>query len=450
MDREQPPLRFSDLPSCTDPGAIPLRGSREFELLLGEYCPWRKVRPIARNLGLKPESAWAMVKGSRLFGWRSLEILQADSSSFCVCLGPHALEPLHRIDRATGGGGPAILAPETGDLGDESMRLRLRFKSLMYEAAESSLIEGAATTRKEAVELLRSGREPATTGERMVVNNFVAMQRIKNRLDHALSLEMLIELQTILTRGTLTKPDEAGRLRRPDEDVRVVDDLGEAIFTPPTAADLPQRLESLCRFANTDHSRGPDFLHPIVKACILHFMVGYEHPFCDGNGRTARAVFYWFALRSGYDIFEYTAISELIRKGYARYPQAFLDSELDEGDLTYFVLYHLDIIEQSLDRLAERLRHEQAKIQRSRAFLRVAKNINLRQRLLLEHALRHPLTHYTVKSHANSNGIVLATSRADLDELVRLRLMVTTKKGKQVLYLAAPGLDARLNKKPRR
>jgi Fic family protein len=419
--------------------------------LLSDYRPWRKIRPIARDVGRDPEDAWAMVKWARIAGCRTLPLYQADGRPFSLSSCAEILQSLHKIDRTTGGGGPAAFAPETGGLGDPVIRDRFRIKTLMDEAAESSLIEGAATTRKEAIELLKSGRDPATVAEHMVVNNYVAMQRIKQLLDRPLSVEMLLELQSILTRDTLANPDEAGRLRRPDENVRVVDDRsGEDIFVPPLAEWLPKRMESLCKFANTPHDSGSSFIHPVVKACILHFMIGYEHPFCDGNGRTARAVFYWFALKSGYGIFEYAAISEIIRKGFARYPQAYIDSELDDGDLTYFVLYKLDIIEQALERLAEHIRDEQAKIERSRAFLRLAKGLNLRQRLLLEHALRHPLTQYTVKSHANSNGIVLATSRADLEELVRLRLMTTAKKGKQVLYLASPDLERKLNRGTRK
>lgn len=448
MDREKPPLRFADLQGSGQTPYSPSPGSREHELLLQEYRPWRKVRRIARDLGMTPEAAWATVKWSRLFCRRPLEVSQPLVGPFSVCLGAHVLESLHRIDRATGGGGAAVLTPGAGELGDEGMLRRLRIKTLMDEAAESSLIEGAATTRKDAVELLRSGRDPVNKSERMVVNNYVAMQKVKEWLGRPLSAAMLLELQTVLTSGTLERPDEAGRFRRPDEPVRVVDErTNETIFEPPPAADLPARLERVCTFANAAHDKGERFLHPIVKACILHFLIGYEHPFCDGNGRTARAVFYWFALRHGYGIFEFTSISELIRKGYAAYPQAYLDSEGDEGDLTYFVLHQLKIIEQALDKLSEHLKHEQDKITRSEAMLRLAKDLNIRQRLLLEHGLRRPLTHYTVKSHMNSNGIVAATARTDLEDLAKRRMLVKSSSGKQIIYMIAPGLEDRLRKR---
>lgn len=447
MQHNAPPVRFADLLQRPAERA-PAPGSEAWRLLLEEYRPWRKVRPIARDLGIDPEQAWAMVKQFRSPMWRTLRLYQAGGAPFGVCICPQLLERLHVIDRATGGGGPSALAPPTGDLADPSLRDRLRIRSLMDEAAESSLIEGAATTRKDAVELLRSGRDPETIGERMVVNNFLAMQAIKGWLERPLTVGMLLELQRVLTEGTLKNPDEAGRLRRADEAVRVVDArTEETIYIPPPAADLPARLESLCEFANAPTSAGPGFLHPIIKACVLHFAVGYEHPFCDGNGRTARAVFYWSALRAGYGVFEFATISELIRAGYAQYPAAYADTELDEGDITYFVLYKLDVIVRALARLDEHIRQEREKVERSRSLLKLANDLNLRQRLLLDHALRHPLTQYTVKSHMNSNGIVRNTARADLDDLVRRRLMLSPgKRGKEVLYMLAPGVEKKLDK----
>lgn len=444
MHTEKPPVGFHDLFADPNKILLPRPDVPPWDELLADYRPWRKVRYIAREAGIDPVAAWRGVKFSRLQGWRRLDLPRSEGGAFGICIGPHLLEPLHRIDRATGGGGPAFIESDRGLLHDPDQRRRFRIRTLMDEAAESSIIEGAATTRRDAVELLRSGRDPVKRSERMIVNNYIAMQQIRSMLDRPLAVEMLLDLQVVLTQGTLDDPSAAGRFRRPDENVRVEDARDQTvIFVPPPADNLRQRLQRLCDFANREH-KGAEFLHPIVKASILHFMLGYEHPFVDGNGRTARAIFYWFALKHGYGIFEYLTISEIIRKGFARYPQAYLDTELDDGDLTYFVLYKLDVIEQALDRLAEYLKKEEAKIRRGQELLALAPDLNLRQRLLLEHALRHPTTHYTVKSHANSNGIVLSTARTDLEDLVRRRLMTTTKRGKQVIYMVSPKLVEKL------
>lgn len=421
----------------------------QLALLTQKYRPWRKVRRIARDMEIDPIDAWAYLKLTRFAISHSLPLKAVSGSAFTYCSGPSLLEPLHRIDRAVGGGGTAAMDSAVGVLSDPDNQRRFRIRTLMDEAIESSRIEGAVSTRKDAIELLRSGRDPTTKHEKMFVNNYAAMQEIKRRLEQPLTIDFLQELQQILTRGTLKAPSDGGRLRRASEDVRIVDHRDNStVFVPPPADLLPERLKRVCDYANQAHT-GDKFVHPIVKACILHFMIGYEHPFVDGNGRTARAIFYWAAQRQGYRIFEYLTISDIIREGTSKYPQAYLDSELDGGDVTYFVLYKLGVIEQSLARLANHLAREDERIKESDALIRISKDLNLRQRLLLSHGLRHPQTKYTVKSHANSNGIAENTSRADLQGLLRKKLLVSLRDRKTVVYQLVPGLAAKLAKKPR-
>ncbi len=434
MSPEQAPPSIEEI-FHRDPGRLSraLHLQPQIRAIEDDYRPWRKFRHVAKDKGLDPTDAWYAAKLLRASQRRNLELADGVGRPFGFCETGHLMGPLHRIDRALGGGGPDAFAPDRGILGDEVHRTRLRIRTLMDEAVESSLIEGAATTRRDAIELLRTGVGPRTKGERMVVNNYAAMGQIKQWLDRPLSAKMLLEIQGILTDGTMPA-SEMRRFRRPEENVRVEhESTGEVIFVPPPAAGLSARIERLCDFANRAHE-GASFIHPIVKAAILHFMIGFEHPFTDGNGRTARAIFYWAALRAGYAIFEYVPISERIRAGRARYPQAYLDSEQDGGDLTYFIVYHLDIVEQAIRVVTEHLSREEAKIARSLRLLRASKNLNLRQRLLLEHSLRHPGTNYTVKGHMNSNGITVNTARADLEGLVRRRLMTTSKIGRQVQY----------------
>ena len=159
----------------------------------------------------------------------------------------------------------------------------------MEEAIASSILEGAATTRKKAKEMLREGRKPKTRGERMIQNNYATMRKIKDHVSEELSVELLCELQESITAGTLEDASASGRLRRPDEDVMVVDVVdGTVLHNPPDAGLLKDRLKLMCDFANESKSTG--FIHPVIKGIILHFWLAYEHPFVDGNGRTARAI----------------------------------------------------------------------------------------------------------------------------------------------------------------
>jgi len=410
------------------------------------YKPWRAVAPMARAEGLEPLDVWGAVKFQRFSGRRRLPLVRSEGGSFTFTETPVTREQLHRIDQTLGGGGPAAFESQRGLVSDPALRLRFAIRSMMEEAIESSRIEGAVTTRSDALDLLRSGREPTSKYERMVVNNYAAMQGMKKWLGSDLTIERLHSLQRIVTRDTLDDPSQAGRFRHPDEPVRIVDDrTGEVVFTPPPAVGLEGRVQRVCDFAN-DHHTGDEFIHPIVKACILHFMIGYEHPYCDGNGRTARAIFYWYALRSGYRVFEYMAISELIRKSWSKYAMAYLNSEIDDGDLTYFIAYQLRIISRAIDRLGKHLEREESRIRRSLSLAAADPDINLRQRLLLDHAIRHPNTVYTVKSHSSSNRVSPGTARSDLEGLVRRELLNSFKGGRTVSYVLAPSAHDRLAK----
>jgi Fic family protein len=445
MPRLQPPLlAFRDLDGVRLQMALPLLTSDLVRSLNARYRPWRKARPIARSAGVVPEAAWAAAKLGRLAVWTELPLTNAGGKPFGLTHFPWMAEQLHRVDKACGSGPGFELESPTGLLADPELRKRLAIRTMMEEAIESSRIEGAVTTRDLALDLLRTGRPPRTHSETMVANNYAGMRAIRTWLDRPLSLEMCAELQAILTRGTLESPDQCGRLRKPGERVAVLDErTSEVVHTPPAPEDLPRRMGALCAFANAEH-RGDAFIHPIIKASILHFMIGYEHPFVDGNGRTARAVFYWFALRSGYRAFEYMAISELIRGAYASYPQAFKDTETDDNDLTYFVRYKLNVVRRAMERLTRKVREEEQKIARSLQLGRLDSTLNLRQRLLLEQAIHRPKTVHTAKSHATSSSITPMTARTDLEQLCRRGLMAKYKNGREAQYILAPDVPKRL------
>ena len=174
---------------------------------------------------------------------------------------------------------------------------------LIDEAITSSQMEGASTTRKVARDMIRSGRQPRDRSERMILNNFRAMQRIGEVRQEKLTIDLVCEIHRIVTEGTLDNPSAAGRFQRSEDDRVSIWDGNEVLHSPPPAELLPARIQRLCDFANGETGSG--YLPPVLRALTLHFMVGYEHPFEDGNGRTARALFYWSMLNQGYWLTEY-------------------------------------------------------------------------------------------------------------------------------------------------
>lgn len=348
-----------------------------------------------------------------------------------------ALEMLHGLDKDAAG---QILVTE--QVTSSEARDRYVVNSLMEEAITSSQLEGAATTRVVAKDMLRTGRKPRDRGEQMIFNNYAAMQRIRGLKDQPLRSELVFELHQIVTRSALDDPGGAGRLRRMDERVVIEDAYGQGLHTPTPASQLQSRMAEICDFAN---GVTPSyFLHPVVRAIVLHFWLAYDHPFVDGNGRCARALFYWSMLRSGYWLSEFISISHVIRKAHAAYGRAFLYVETDDNDATYFVLYHLDLIRRAIDDLQKHLSRKMREVREAERLLHDSEDFNHRQLALLSHALRHPEGIYTIASHKASHKVVYETARSDLTELERRGLLESRKRGRAYRFVPAPDLQKRM------
>lgn len=407
----------------------------------GKFLHWDKLRHLAPPTGWNHEQWWLKLKMSRL-GQRSLlPFNDLHGRPFSYTLPDSVLERLHHIDSL----GTGLIAMDAAVATTEA-RDRFIFNSLVEEAITSSQLEGASTTRQVAADMIREHRRPRDLSERMILNNYRTMESVREMQAHQLDLDALLNLHRSLTQDTLRDPGAAGRIQHDDETrVDVVDHASQRLlYTPPPAAELPERVRTLIRFANRENRPG-DFLHPVVHAIILHFMLAWLHPFADGNGRTARALFYWAMLRHRYWLFEFISISRVIKQAPAKYARAFLYSETDENDLTYFLVHQLDVIGQALDELQAYLKRKSDQLADVEQQLKHS-HFNHRQLALLSHALRHPGHRYSIKSHQTSHRTAYATARADLLQLAEAGLLSQSRIGKKTLiFIAEADLSARLN-----
>jgi Fic family protein len=211
------------------------------------------------------------------------------------------------------------------------------------------------------------------------------------------------------------------------------------VHTPPGADELEARLQAMISFANGEPEGA--FIHPVVRAILLHFWLAYDHPFVDGNGRTARALFYWCILHSEYWLCEYISLSKVLRAAPAAYARAYQYVETDEGDVTYFLVHQLHAIRTATDELVRFIRRKQKQVRDTEALLRDASGLNHRQVALLSHALRHVEAQYTLHSHGMSHNVAYATARADLLGLVSAGLLVKHRNGKTFVFRPVQHLD---------
>jgi Fic family protein len=403
----------------------------------GRYLHWDELRHRAPPTGLTHEQWWTGIKLARMSPRQIVPLRPIRDPSFSVMLTTLVHERLHEIDLSLGG---SISMP--GELANPEQKDRYYVSSLIEEAITSSQLEGATTTRRVAANMLRAGREPRDRSERMILNNFQTMKRIGALRGERLTPEIVFELHRLVTRGTLDDERAAGRLRLPSEQVVVADEYGQVYHEPPPAKELPERLADMCVFANGDSPEG--FLHPAIRAIVLHFWLAFDHPFVDGNGRTARALFYWSMLHSGYWLFEFVSISHIILRGPIRYYRAFLHTETDDGDLTYFALYHLNVIHRAIKSLHEYIGRKTLELRQLQTELASMDELNHRQRALISHALRRPGTRYTVESHRTSHNVVYETARSDLLNLVERGLFEKKKSGKKLVFTAIAELHSKL------
>ena len=437
-----PPPPIEDIlkaagPRLQDVLSVPLTRRQDAD----RYPHWDKVRHLTPPPGLSREDWWLRLKLERQANRRALPLHDAAGRPFTLAVTDEALELLHRIDKQAGGRirmADSVTNPATRD--------RYVMSSLIEEAITSSQLEGAVTSRREAKNLLRSGRPPRDRSEQMIVNNYRAMRHIAALTDQPLSEPVVLELQGMLTDGTLDDPRAAGRLQRPDEGrVKVWGDGDQILHVPPPAGELPRRLAAMCRFANGETDGR--WLHPVLRAVILHFWLGYDHPFEDGNGRTARALFYWAMLRQGYWLAEFLTISSILRKAPAQYARSYLLTETDDNDLTYFVLYQLRVITRSIDALQDYLQRKMAEVRDVETLMKGAVVLNHRQRALVAHALRDGGARYTIASHRAAHDVVYQTARTDLLDLAGRGLLTRMKEGTRFVFTVPADLGDRLRKR---
>ncbi len=405
------------------------------------YLHWDKLRHLEPPASLTSEQWWVRVKFARKDEFRELPLKDPRGKPFVYTVPDIVLRRLHRIDQRVAG----EIAMDEVVTSEREARQRYLVNSLMEEAIRSSQLEGAMTSRVVAKDLLRSGRVPRDRGEQMIANNYRALQFMRDEIGDVLTPEKIFELHRILSEGTLEDQAMAGRMQTADEErVRVFDrDDGEPIHVPPPADELTDRIQALCDFANEGED-GERFVHPVLRAILLHFWLAYDHPFVDGNGRTARILFFWLMRQRGYWLTEYLPISRLLRKAPGRYVRAFMETETDEGDTTYFLIHQLSVIERAIDDLHVYLQEKIAETRDVESLLRGDSDLNGRQLALLTDAIRRPDAMYSFDSHAASHRVSHETARSDLRILHQRGLLTRRRSGHRFVFSPAPDIDARL------
>ena len=398
-----------------DPDIQPL-----FQKISSEYLYWDKVKYLGPK-DIDKEVLWQAVKIQRGLNAQNIRF---GKHTFHFTITKHMLALLHDFDMNLGGSlGTKNIIPST----DKNYYL---ISSIMEEAIASSQMEGASTTRRIAKDMLRKQLKPKNKSQQMIVNNYETISKISKNSNEVFTAESLLDIHRSITSKTLDDPEDEGVFRKND-DIYVVDGItGHVAHTPPTYTEIDGLIHDLCDFANNDDR--DNFIHPIIKGIIIHFMLAYIHPFADGNGRTARSLFYWYMIKKGYWLTEYLSISRIIYVNKKAYEKAYQYAESDGNDLSYFIQYHLDVMKKAFEELKKYLQRKIDEQQNILRFVGVL-NINERQRYVLKTISDSKRTIFTPKELATQFNISTRTARTDLQELVDLGYLSTTNLNKRAI-----------------
>lgn len=374
------------------------------------YWYWSDVKYKKKPSDVTAQELWFAIKFNRL----AKQVFVWGNYGIKVSVTNRMQKLCHDFDMNFGGawGNDSIIPNDDKE--------RYLVSQLMEEAIASSQMEGASTTRKVAKEMLRKNISPRSRSEQMIANNYESIRFISAHKNEELTSDLLLQIHALMTKKTLESTEDEGRFRTNDDVVVENSITHEVVHTPPSYTDIPQFVEHLCDFANSESK--DVFIHPIIKAIIIHFMIAYVHPFTDGNGRTARALFYWYMLKKGYWLTEYLSISSIIYKSKASYEKSYLHTEADEGDMGYFITYHLRVLELAFKELQSYIRRKIVQRQNSTSLLLLG-GINERQATILTWFRDNPNIVLTVKEIETRFAVSQPTAKLDMDGLVNRGLL---------------------------
>ncbi|MBI2120679.1 MAG: hypothetical protein HYT94_03600, partial [Parcubacteria group bacterium] len=194
------------------------------------YLYWDVFKHHKLPFELKPAEGWAILKLFYRNPNEETPVMDRDGKKFLYSITKTLSKRLNFIDSHSAG-----FIRTLSDKPKGFQKEQLIISGLSEEAIASSQLEGANTERKFAKEMIYSGRKPRNTDEKMIVNNYSAIQQVHRLKEFNLTEEILLDIQKALTQDTLKIPTDSGRFRTDEDEIVVMDrTTGEIVFTPPS------------------------------------------------------------------------------------------------------------------------------------------------------------------------------------------------------------------------
>ena len=406
----------------------------------GRYLPYHKFRfKVPKELD--PELAWFIVRAVRDSQSRKLlQISKTDPIKYCQT--PTIEKVISFVDRHATNNALEVMCQKL----NEKHHFEFLFKDLVEdEAISSSQLEGAATTTLIAKEILRRKRKARSIDDKMILGNFKLMNLAWENRNQKLSIDLIRDFHEAGVEGIDDEKYTPGVFRK-SNDVVIQGRDGEILHYPPDYKELASRLIVICDWINNDEANelSDYYLHPLIKAITLHFLIGHEHPFNDGNGRVARALFYWYLFKNEYGAFRYIAVSTLLKKAPSKYADSYVYTENDSMDMTYFIEHQCGVILKALLRFQESYEDALVKEEQFERVMfqsGVIGQLTKNQKTIFLVAMRGDVKDFTAKDVELNLGVSNNTAAQILKSLCEFELFSQEKVGRTWVYNLRDKID---------
>ena len=301
----------------------------------------------------------------------------------------------------------------------DSFKREFLLNSTVEESVVSAIYEGANSTRAQAKAFIERKEEAKNKDEQMLLNNYKAMLWIQDNHRLPISNELILKVHEIVTKNTLEEQEASfcGRFR----DNAVYVGSHEGILYTKINETLKEAINLI-----TDHPRA---LHGLVRGILLHYFIAYIHPFFDGNGRTARTLFYLQAARSDLKFVELLSVSADLKKRGEKYEKSFKEVEQNDLDMTFFIDFCLDSLLKALERVEEKVNYLI-----NIARLKDAKKLSSYQVSLLQKMALNKHREVDIEGYAQSINRSREVARQELKFLTQEKLLKEEIRGKKFVY----------------
>jgi Fic family protein len=229
------------------------------------------------------------------------------------------------------------------------MEVSLKRETLLKSAHYSTAIEGNMLTLNDVDQLLRGLKINAPEKAQQEVINYL---NVLKKLDMYSDDEKISEESILKLHNDLIKTFESNGTcdNYRTVPVFVANNLGEVIYTPPSAYLVEREMEKFIEWINNLGD-----LNTVIAAGIIHYELMRIQPFVEGNGLTARALTALFLHLEEFTIDRFFTLNEYYESDLTEYYKALNSVDKKTRDLTMWLEYFLEGFLISISRVKDQI-----------------------------------------------------------------------------------------------